>query len=187
MNTLLAFFIIVFVVIGCVGMLVSLYNRLVMLRHNVDKSFANIDVLLKQRVDELPELLKVVKASTEYEKDTLLQLTQLRTAWLASNRSEDKVRLSNELNHALKGLFAVAENYPQLKASRGFIQLQRVFLCWKSRLLTDASFLMKASRSTILALVIPCSADSKIYGVSGKAVTGNNICRETVCWPYLLI
>lgn len=125
MNSLLAFFIIVFVVIGCVGMLVSLYNRLVMLHHNVDKSFANIDVLLKQRVDELPELLKVVKASTEYEKDTLLQLTQLRTAWLASNRSEDKVRLSNELNHALKDLFAVAENYPQLKASRGFIQLQQ--------------------------------------------------------------
>lgn len=125
MNYLIALFIVVFVMIGCGSMLVSLYNRLILLRHNVDKSFANIDVLLKQRVDELPELLKVVKASAAYEKETLQQLTELRTTWLASSRFEDKVAVSNELNHALKGLFAVAENYPQLRVNRGFLQLQQ--------------------------------------------------------------
>lgn len=125
MNLFIALFIVALVLLGCGGMLVSIYNRLVMLRHNVDKAFANIDVLLKQRVDELPELLKVVKASTAYEQQTLQQLTELRTAWLSATRREEKVALANEINGALKSLFAVAENYPQLQANQSFLQLQQ--------------------------------------------------------------
>lgn len=67
MNLFIALIIVVLVLLGSGGMLAFLYNRLVMLRHNVDKSFANIDVLLKQRVDELPELVNVIKASAAYE------------------------------------------------------------------------------------------------------------------------
>ena len=125
MNSVIALALAIFVLIGSGGLLISVYNRLVMLRHGVDKAFANIDVLLKQRVDELPELVKVVKASVEYERETLMQLTALRTAFLNRTDSEGKVALANQMEGALKSLFAVAENYPELRANRSFIQLQR--------------------------------------------------------------
>ena len=125
MNTFIALALVAFVLVGGGGLLISIYNRLVMLRHGVDKAFANIDVLLKQRVDELPELVKVVKASVEYERETLMRLTALRTAFLNSTDREDKVALANQLDGALKSLFAVAENYPALRANRSFTQLQK--------------------------------------------------------------
>lgn len=125
MNNVFALIFVLFVLMGSGGMIISLYNRLVMLRHGVDKAFANIDVLLKQRVDELPELVKVVNASVAYEQDTLTRLTELRTAFLNCQGQDEKVALSNQMNGALKQLFAVAENYPELRASRAFSQLQR--------------------------------------------------------------
>jgi len=125
MNTLFALVLLIFVLLGGVGMLISIYNRIVMLRHHVDKAFANIEVLLKQRVDELPELVKVVKASAGYEQQTLQQLTELRTAFINAGTQEEKITLVNRMDGALKSLFAVAENYPDLKASRAYQQLQR--------------------------------------------------------------
>lgn len=125
MNLFIALFIVILVIFGCGSMLVSAYNRLVMLRYNIDKSFANIDVLLKQRVDELPELVKVVKACTAYEQNILQELTALRTEWLSCTQREKKVTLANEMNNALTNIFATAESYPHLQANKNFIQLQR--------------------------------------------------------------
>lgn len=125
MNILIASALVIFVLIGSGGLLISIYNRLVMLRHGVDKAFVNIDVLLKQRVDELPELVKVVKACVGYERETLMQLTTLRTAFLNTRDQEEKIALANQMDGALKSLFAVTENYPQLRANRAFSQLQK--------------------------------------------------------------
>ena len=85
MIQILAYVIIGLVVLGLLNVLVSTYNRLVMLRNNVDKSFGNIDVLLKQRADEIPNLIKVVKESTKYEEGVLTKLTDLRTQFLNAN------------------------------------------------------------------------------------------------------
>ncbi|MBV6881628.1 LemA family protein [Epilithonimonas ginsengisoli] len=124
MIQILAYVIIGLVVLGLLNVIVSTYNRLVMLKNNVDKSFGNIDVLLKQRADEIPNLIKVVKESMRFEESMLTKLTELRTRFLNATSTEEKVELSNEMQTQLKSIFAVAENYPDIKTSQNFQLLQ---------------------------------------------------------------
>lgn len=124
MIQIFAYVIIGLVVLGLLNVIVSTYNRLVMLKNNVDKSFMNIDVLLKQRADEIPNLVKVVKESMKFEESMLTKLTELRTQFLNANSPEEKVELSNEMQNQLKSVFAVAENYPDIKTSQNFQMLQ---------------------------------------------------------------
>jgi len=124
MIQIFAYVIIGLVVLGLLNVIVSTYNRLVMLKNNVDKSFMNIDVLLKQRADEIPNLVKVVKESMRFEESMLTKLTELRTQFLNANSPEEKVELSNQMQTQLKSVFAVAENYPDIKTSQNFLLLQ---------------------------------------------------------------
>lgn len=124
MLQILPYVIIGLVVLGLLNVIVSTYNRLVMLNNNTDKSFVNIDVLLKQRADEIPNLIKVVKEATKYESETLTKLTELRTSFLKSNSMEEKIALSNQMQNQLKSVFAISENYPDLKANNNFLTLQ---------------------------------------------------------------
>ena len=106
------------------GYIVSIYNSLVRLKHNIDKSWSNIDVLLKQRTDELTKLLASVKGYMEHEKGVLLQVTKARTAFLDAGSVKEKAEADASMTSALKSLFAVAENYPDLKANESFLQFQ---------------------------------------------------------------
>jgi len=124
MIQIFAYVIIGLVVLGLLNVIVSTYNRLVMLRNNVDKSFVNIDVLLKQRADEIPNLIKVVQESMRFEESMLTKLTELRTNFLNANSPEEKVKLSNQMQNQLKSIFAVAENYPDIKTNQNFQLLQ---------------------------------------------------------------
>lgn len=124
MIQILAYVIIGLVILGLLNVVVSIYNRLVMLNNNVDKSFVNIDVLLKQRADEIPNLVKVVKESMRFEESLLTRLTDLRTKYLNATSAEEKVELSNQIQTQLKSIFAVAENYPDIKTSQSFQLLQ---------------------------------------------------------------
>ena len=125
METIISYTILALIVFGLIGITVRAYNRLVMLRFNTDKAFANIDVLLKQRADEVPELVKVVKESMKYEETVLERLTKLRTDFLTAENPEEKINLSNEINKIVKSIFAVSENYPELKANNNFTLLQQ--------------------------------------------------------------
>jgi LemA protein len=116
--------VIAFVVIGVVGYFVGIYNGLIMVRNNIDKAWANIDVLLKQRHDELPKLIDTCKGYMKYEQSVLEKITQARTAFMSATSVEDKTKAENLLNQSLKTLFAVSENYPDLKANQNFMQLQ---------------------------------------------------------------
>lgn len=116
--------IVLFVVIGVVGYLVGIYNGLIQVRNNVDKAWANIDVLLKQRHDELPKLIDTCKGYMKYEQGLLEKITQARTACMNAPTSEDRTKAENQLAAGLKTLFAVSENYPDLKANQNFLQLQ---------------------------------------------------------------
>jgi len=106
---------------------VFLYNNLVALKHGVSKAWSNIDVLLKQRHDELPKLVEVCKQYMQYEKDTLEKIIRARSA-VASARDRGDIpalgQAETELRLGLGNLFALAENYPELKANEGFRQLQ---------------------------------------------------------------
>lgn len=103
---------------------VILYNGLVRLRNENDRAWANIDVLLKQRHDEIPNLVETVKGYMQHEQQTLLAVTQARAASMSAASIGQKAVADLQVVSALKGLFAVAENYPQLKANENFLKLQ---------------------------------------------------------------
>src|SRR6516225_9372915 len=121
---ILALVILALLVIGGIFYLVAQYNSLVQVKNDIDKAWANIDVLLKQRHDELPKLVETCKGYMQYEQKTLQAVTEARTAYLRASTPSEKAQADNMVSGALKTLFAVAENYPELKANANFIQLQ---------------------------------------------------------------
>jgi LemA protein len=116
--------IVVLVALIIVGYVVGVYNSLVRLKNDITKSWGNIDVLLKQRADELPKLIASVKGYMKHEKDVLTQLTEARTSFMKATTMASKAKADMAISGALKTLFAVAENYPNLKANENFMQLQ---------------------------------------------------------------
>jgi len=115
----------IIVIIIFVGYYFSIYNSLVRLRNNIDKAWSNIDVLLKQRHDELTKLLKTVKGYMKYEQDLLQRITEARSVYMNARSVGEKANADNMMTGALKTLFAVAENYPDLKANQNFMQFQQ--------------------------------------------------------------
>lgn len=112
------------IVLGVAFYLVGVYNQLVQVKVNVEKSWANIDVLLKQRYDEIPKLVKVCEGYMKFERETLEKITQARTQFLNAKSPGEVAKADSSLAGALKTLFAVSENYPDLKANNNFKQLQ---------------------------------------------------------------
>jgi LemA protein len=102
-----------------------LYNELVGLRNENDRAFANIDVLLKQRHDEIPNLVSCVKGYMDHERQTLEAVALARTASIGAASIPQKAQADVRLTGALHTLFAVAERYPGLKANQNFIALQK--------------------------------------------------------------
>ncbi len=115
---------IVFVGMGFLIYAVGIYNGLIQVKNNIKKSWANIDVLLKQRADELPKLIATVKGYMTHEQQTLEKLTLARTQFMNATTVAEKAAADTAMTQGLKSLFAVAENYPTLKANENFMQLQ---------------------------------------------------------------
>jgi LemA protein len=114
-----------FLVIGIALYFVAIYNGLIQISRNIDKAWANIDVLLKQRHDEIPKLISVCEGYMKYERETLEKITAARTACIQAKSVGESAQKEGELSGLLKTLFAVAENYPDLKANQNFLQLQQ--------------------------------------------------------------
>lgn len=112
------------VVLGIIIYVVMIYNGLVRLRRNVDEAWSNIDVLLKQRSDELPKLIDTVEQYMDYEQDVLQKVTEARTEVQKASGPKEEAQADGMLKDALGDLFAVAEDYPELKANESFQQLQ---------------------------------------------------------------
>lgn len=106
------------------GYLVGIYNQLVQVKVNVDKSWANIEVLEKQRYDEIPKLVKVCEGYMQYERTTLEKVIAARSSFLQAKGPGEMAQAGTEMAGALKSLFALAEAYPDLKANANFVQLQ---------------------------------------------------------------
>ncbi len=107
-----------------IGYLVGIYNRLVRLKNSIDRSFADIDVMLKQRHDELPKLIETCKGYMQYEQKTLEAVIQARNGYNTASTPEQKAQADNMVTGALRTLFAVAEKYPDLKANANFMELE---------------------------------------------------------------
>jgi len=114
--------------LGIIGVLVLFaiftYNRLITFRNAVKNSWASIETQLQRRYDLIPNLVETVKGYMAHEKDVLESVTKARTAFMNANSVKEAAQAENMLSGALKTLFAVSENYPQLKASQNFLMLQ---------------------------------------------------------------
>jgi LemA protein len=115
----------VLLVIGvAVAYAVGIYNGLVQVNQNVDKAWANIDVLLKQRHDEIPKLIATCEGYKNFERSTLESVIKARAEYSHASTPDQKVSAASHLTGAVRGLLAVAESYPDLKTSANFLQLQ---------------------------------------------------------------
>lgn len=123
MDILLTIVIIVALII-IIGTFIHMYNNLVGLRNLVKNSYSQIDVQLKRRNDLIPNLVETVKGYAAHEKGVLEEVTKARTSVMNASTVEETSAADNQLSGALKSLFAVAENYPDLKANSNFQQLQ---------------------------------------------------------------
>lgn len=123
MNWLLII-VVVAILIFLVATIIHMYNNLVGLRNRVKNSYSQIDVQLKRRNDLIPNLVETVKGYAGHEKGVLEEVTKARTSVMNASSIEETSAADNQLTGALKSLFAVAENYPELKANSNFQQLQ---------------------------------------------------------------
>lgn len=119
----------VFIVIAGVAVLlilwvIGVYNGLITLKNRVSESWSDIDVQLKRRYDLIPNLVETVKGYARHESDTMEKVIQARAAAMGAGSVHDHAAAENQLTGALKSLFAISENYPDLKASQNFLQMQ---------------------------------------------------------------
>jgi len=104
---------------------IAIYNGLIRLKNRVDEAWSDIDVQLKRRYDLIPNLVNAVKGYATHEKELFENVTKARTAAMGAGSTEEKAQAENMLSGTLKSLFAVSENYPDLKANQNFLELQR--------------------------------------------------------------
>lgn len=128
----------VYIILAIAVIAVVLYNGLVRSRNQVDEAWSDIEVQLKRRYDLIPNLVNTVKGYAAHESGVFEKVTQARAAAMGAGTMQEKLKDENMLSGALKSLFAVAENYPELKANQNFMQLQTD--------LTDTEDKIQASR-----------------------------------------
>lgn len=116
--------ILIVVLVVMIAWTISTYNSLVQLRNKVRNAFAQIDTQLQRRFDLIPNLVETVKGYAGHEKEVLENVTASRSGYMNATSNEQKMEMSNQLTSTLKTLFAVSENYPDLKANTNFMSLQ---------------------------------------------------------------
>ena len=126
--------------------LIAMYNRLVKYRNTRENAFADIDVQLKQRHDLIPQLVEAVKGYMKYESDTLVKLTQARTAAMSAQTIDEKIDAEKLVSSALAGLRVQVEAYPDLKASKNFMQLQEEIADIENKLAAVRRYFNSATR-----------------------------------------
>ena len=121
-----ALIILIVIIVAIVGFVIALYNGLVGRRNRVDEALAQIEVQLKRRHDLIPNLVNAVKGYMDFEQDVLTRVTEARAAAVAAGAKgpAEQAQAENMLTGALRSLFAVVENYPQLKANENVLSLQ---------------------------------------------------------------
>jgi len=120
----IAIIVIVVLIVAAILYVVATFNGLIRLQQRADEGFSDIDVQLKRRHDLIPNLVETVKGYAAHERQTLENVTAARAAAVSATGPQAQAQAENQLTGALRQLFAVAENYPDLKASQNFLELQ---------------------------------------------------------------
>lgn len=121
---LVVLMVVVLLALGLAGLIVAIYNGLITVRNNVQKSWKNIDVVLQQRNDELPKLIETCRGYMKHETDLLTKITQLRTEYAMAKEIKEKITTENQMGRLLGQLKMTWEQYPDLKAVQSFLQIQ---------------------------------------------------------------
>jgi LemA protein len=116
--------IIVAIIIVLAVFLWFLYNSIIVAKMRVSEAFSQIDVQLKRRTDLIPNLVETVKGYAKHERELFEKVTEERASLVSAKGAQEKAEVNNQLSQTLKSIFAVAENYPDLKASQNFMELQ---------------------------------------------------------------
>lgn len=143
------------VLILVVAWIVLIYNSLVRTRNRVRESWSDIDVQLKRRHDLIPNLVETVKGYMGHEQKVFQEVTEARARALGAKGKEDLAGAENELSNTLKTLFAVAENYPELKANANFLELQRE--------LSDTENKIQAARRFYNSMVLEMNTKVQVF------------------------
>ncbi len=121
----LALWIIIGIVVLIVLIFMYYFNRFVVLGNRIDNSLSQIDVQLRKRADLVPNLINTVKGYAKHEKKIMTEVTNARKALLSAGTLPERMKAGSQLQNALKSIFAIAENYPQLRANENFLHLQQ--------------------------------------------------------------
>lgn len=157
------------IVLGLIGFVIALYNGLVKLRILVEEAWSGIDVQLKRRYDLIPNIVETVKGYAKHEKDTFEKIAELRTLAMKTEGIEEKGKIENQLSTTLKTLFAVAENYPELKADSNFLDLQKTLQNIEEEIQGARRYYNGAVREFNLKLsVFPNNLVGKFLGFKNK-------------------
>lgn len=132
------FIIVVLVIIA--GWIITMFNGLVILKNRVNEAESDIDVQLKRRHDLIPNLVSTVQGYATHERELLEKVTQARTQAMGAQNMEEKAASENVLTGALKSLFAVVENYPELKANQNFLALQEELSDTENKIMSARRF-----------------------------------------------
>ena len=117
-------FILVLILFSLISWFLTVYNGLIQVKENIKKSWANIDVLLMQRSDEIPKLVKVLKSFVKHEKKMFDSIMEARSFYLGAISVSEKADADSEMSSALKSIFALSEAYPELRSNDNFLKLQ---------------------------------------------------------------
>jgi len=158
---------IIVVVLLLVG--VSIYNRLVTLRNRVDNAWSQIDVQLRRRYDLIPNIVETVKGYAEYERGTFEKVVAARSAAMAAGTVQEHSSAESMLTGALKSLFALAENYPDLKANQNFMMLQEELSGTESKIAFARQFYNDSVMTFNTAQqTFPASVFARLFGFNTR-------------------
>lgn len=153
------------VIVVALFWVIAAFNGLVTLKNRAKEAWSDIDVQLKRRYDLIPNLVETVKGYATHERELFEKVTKARAAAINANGAKDKAEAENMLSGTLKSLFAVAENYPDLKASQNFLELQRELSDTEDKIQAARRFYNTNVRD--LSIKIESFPDNVIAGIFG--------------------
>lgn len=156
----------ILVIIVLIGLWVLLaYNRLVKLKAQVQNAWRQIDVQLKRRYDLIPNLVELLKGYMKFEKETLIKVTEARAKAMQTSGVKERGKAESQLSNSLLKLFAVVENYPELKSNRNLLELQEELTTTENQIAFARQFYNDiTTKFNIYQRIFPSSIVAKIFG-----------------------
>ncbi|MEO0225687.1 MAG: LemA family protein [candidate division WOR-3 bacterium] len=161
--------IVLIIIIVLAIILIAMYNRLVVLRTQVDNAWSQIDVQLKRRYDLIPNLVETVKGYAKHEREVFEKVTELRSRAMSASSVKESADANNMLTATLKTLFAVAENYPELKANENFLRLQEELSATENKIAFSRQFYNDIVMNYNAAIAkVPTNIIASIFNFKGR-------------------